>query len=44
MHIETKDFNSSTFKFKKLDCEVIGISKDSMESHEKFREKFKIKI
>ena len=42
--IETKDFNSLISQFKKLDCEVIGISKDSMESHEKFRDKFKIKF
>ena len=41
---ETKDFNSLLSQFKKLDCEVIGISKDSMESHEKFRDKFKIKF
>ncbi len=42
--IETKDFNSLLSQFKKLDCEVIGISKDNMESHEKFRDKFKIKF
>ena len=42
--IETKDFNSLLSQFKKLDCIVIGISKDSMESHEKFRDKFKIKF
>ena len=42
--VETKDFNSLLSQFKKLDCEVIGISKDSMESHEKFRDKFKIKF
>ena len=42
--IETKDFNSLLSQFKKLDCEVIGVSKDSMESHEKFRDKFKIKF
>ena len=41
---ETKDFNSLLPQFKKLDCEVIGISKDSMESHKKFRDKFKIKF
>ena len=29
--IETKDFNSLLSQFKKLDCEVIGISKDSMD-------------
>ena len=42
--IETKDFNSLFNKFKKLDCEIIGISKDSLESHEKFKNKFKIKF
>ena len=42
--IETKDFNSLLSQFKKLDCEVVGISKDSIESHEKFRDKFKIKF
>ena len=42
--VETKDFNSLLSQFRKLDCEVIGISKDSMESHEKFRDKFKIKF
>ena len=41
---ETKDFNSLLTKFKKLDCEVIGISKDSLESHEKFKSKFNIKF
>ena len=42
--IETNDFNKLYSKFKKLDCEVYGISKDSIESHEKFREKYKIKF
>ena len=28
--LETKDFNSLLSQFKKLDCEVIGISKDNM--------------
>ncbi len=42
--IETKDFNSLLSQFKVQDCEVIGISKDSIESHEKFRDKFKIKF
>ncbi len=41
---ETRDFNSLLPKFKKLGCEVIGVSKDSMESHEKFKDKFKIKF
>ena len=42
--IETSDFNKLYSKFKKLDCEVYGISKDSMKSHDKFREKYKIKF
>ena len=42
--IETNDFNILLSKFKKLDCEVYGISKDSLKSHNKFREKYKIKF
>ena len=42
--LETKDFNSLLSQFKKLDCEVIGISKDNMESHKKFSNKYKIKF
>ncbi len=42
--IETNDFNKLLSKFKKLDCEVYGISKDNMKSHDKFREKYKIKF
>ena len=42
--IETNDFNKLYSKFKKLDCEVYGISKDSIKSHDKFREKYKIKF
>ena len=42
--IETKDFNSLLSKFKKLDCAVFGISKDDMKSHDKFREKYKVKF
>ena len=42
--IETKDFNELYSKFKKLDCEIYGISKDSIKSHDKFREKYKIKF
>ena len=42
--IETNDFNKLFSKFKKLDCEVYGISKDSLKSHDKFREKYKIKF
>tara|TARA_Y100001970_G_C14187081_1_gene833205 strand:+ start:476 stop:940 length:465 start_codon:yes stop_codon:yes gene_type:complete len=42
--IETKDFNSMLSKFKKLDTEVIGVSKDDMKSHDKFRDKYSIKF
>ena len=31
-------------KFKKLDCEIYGVSKDSIKSHDKFKEKYKIKF
>jgi len=42
--IETNDFNKLLSKFKKLDCEVYGISKDNLKSHDKFRNKYKIKF
>ena len=42
--IETNDFNKLFSKFRKLDCEVYGISKNSLKSHDKFREKYKIKF
>ena len=42
--IETNDFNKLLTKFKKLDCEVFGISKDSLKNHDKFRNKYKIKF
>tara|TARA_Y100000992_G_C21266889_1_gene494406 strand:+ start:1582 stop:2046 length:465 start_codon:yes stop_codon:yes gene_type:complete len=42
--IETKDFNSLLSKFKKMDTEVIGVSKDDIKSHDKFRHKYKIKF
>ena len=31
-------------KFKKNNCEIFGISKDSIKSHKKFKEKYKIKF
>ena len=40
--LETKDFSKLYKKFKKLKCEVIGISKDPIESHEKFKKKYKV--
>ena len=42
--IETNDFNKLYSKFKKLNCEIYGISKDSIKSHDKFRDKYKIKF
>ena len=42
--IETVDFNKLLPKFKKLKCEILGISKDNLKSHDKFRDKYKIKF
>ncbi|MBD1152845.1 peroxiredoxin [Pelagibacterales bacterium SAG-MED22] len=42
--IETNEFNKLLPKFKKLQCEVYGISKDSLKSHDKFKDKYKIKF
>ena len=42
--IETNDFNKLLPKFKKLNCEIFGISKDNIKSHDKFRAKYKIKF
>ena len=42
--IETNDFNKLLSKFSKLNCEVYGISKDSLDSHFKFKDKYKIKF
>ena len=42
--IETNDFNKLLSKFKKLECKVYGISKDNLKSHDKFRDKYKIKF
>ena len=39
---EAKDFTKLYKEFKKLNCEIFGISKDSIESHKKFIIKFKI--
>ena len=42
--IETNDFNKLLSNFKKLDCEIYGISKDSIKSHEKFKKKYSVKF
>ena len=42
--LETNDFNKLLPKFNKLKCKVLGISKDNIKSHHKFKKKFKIKF
>ncbi len=42
--IETNDFNKLLSSFKKLKCEVYGVSKDNLTSHYKFKDKYKIKF
>ena len=42
--LETKDFNSLLSKFKKLKCEIYGISKDDLKSHKKFKKKYNVKF
>ena len=39
---EAKDFSKLYKEFKKLNCDIFGISKDSVDSHNKFISKFKI--
>jgi peroxiredoxin len=41
---EAIGFSESLKKFDKLGVTVIGVSKDSLESHAKFRKKYKLKI
>ena len=38
--VEAKDFRDHMAEFEKLGTVIIGVSKDSVKSHEKFREKF----
>ena len=42
--VETNDFSKLSPKFKKLNCEIYGISKDNLKSHIKFKNKYKIKV
>ena len=42
--LETKDFNSFYNKFIKLNCEIYVVSKDTIESHLKFKKKYKVKF
>ena len=40
--LETRDFSKLYSKFRALKYEVVGISKDNMESHLKFKRKFQV--
>ena len=40
--LEANDFSRFYKKFKKEKCEVIGVSKDSIQSHKKFKKKYRI--
>jgi len=42
--IETNDFNGLLSRFKKANCDIFGISKDTLKSHKKFKEKYRIKF
>ena len=42
--LETKDFNSLYNNFTKLNCQIYGISKDTIESHLKFKKKYRLKF
>jgi thioredoxin-dependent peroxiredoxin len=42
--IEAIDFTAALKKFEKLGVSVLGVSKDSLAAHEKFRKKHKLKI
>jgi len=38
--LESQDFRDQYKKFKKLGAEIYGVSRDSLKSHEKFKDKF----
>lgn len=42
--LEARDFNSSLAEFEKLGAKVIGVSKDSLKSHDKFRASHSLKF
>ena len=42
--VEANDFNKLLPQFKKLNCEIFGVSKDNLKSHDKFKEKYKLKF
>ncbi|MFK7973726.1 MAG: peroxiredoxin [Rickettsiaceae bacterium] len=42
--MESKDFNSLYSEFQSLGAEIIGVSKDTVESHENFKNKYELKF
>ena len=42
--LESKDFNKLNILFKKKKTLIVGISKDSITSHQKFKKKYKLKF
>lgn len=38
--VEAKDFRDAMKEFEKLDTVILGVSKDSVESHDKFKKKY----
>src|SRR6201996_6059909 len=40
--LESQDFRDLHTKFRKADCEIVGVSRDSVASHEKFIAKEKL--
>jgi len=41
---EATDFNTHLTQFEKLNCKILGVSKDKMAAHHKFVEKFDLKF
>jgi thioredoxin-dependent peroxiredoxin len=41
---EAIDFSGAAAKFKKLGISVVGVSKDSVTAHDKFKAKYKLKV
>lgn len=41
---ESIDFSSKRNLFRKLNCEIFGVSRDSIQSHNNFKKKFKFKF
>jgi len=42
--VENQDFSRLAKQFEKANCVVLGVSRDSLKSHENFRAKYKLKV